>query len=53
MSFVTRGTHPQPFISSSVKVRESHEAAMPLSYLAPRHKVTEQFVDLWGALSPR
>lgn len=40
----------EPFVSSSVKVRESHEAAMPLPYLAPRHKVTEQFWDLWETI---
>ncbi len=32
-----------PYITASVKVRESHEAARPLPYFAPRHKLTEQF----------
>jgi len=36
----------EPFITSSVKVRESHEAARPLPYLAPSHKLTEQFEAL-------
>ena len=36
----------EPAISASVKIRESHEAARPLAYLAPRHKLSEQFVEL-------
>jgi chromosome partitioning protein len=35
-----------PYITTSVKVRESHEAARPLPYYAPRHKLTEQFEEL-------
>ncbi len=38
----------EPAISASVKIRESHEAARPLVYLAPRHKLSEQFVELHG-----
>jgi chromosome partitioning protein len=38
----------EPYITASVKVRESHEAARPLPYLAPRHKLTEQFEELHG-----
>ena len=36
----------EPYVTSSVKVRESHEAARPLPYFAPRHKLTEQFEEL-------
>ncbi len=36
----------EPYISASVKVRESHEAARPLPFFAPRHKLTEQFEEL-------
>lgn len=36
----------EPYITASVKIRESHEAARPLPYLAPRHKLTEQFEEL-------
>jgi len=36
----------EPYVTSSVKVRESHEAARPLPYFAPRHKLTEQFEAL-------
>ena len=31
-----------PYITSSVKIRERHEAARPLPYFAPRHKLTVQ-----------
>jgi chromosome partitioning protein len=34
------------YLSSSVKMRESHEANMPLIHLDPRHKLTQQFVEL-------
>ncbi len=36
----------EPYITTSVKVRESHEAARPLPYFAPRHKLTRQFEEL-------
>lgn len=36
----------EPFLSASVKVRESHQAARPLAYLAPRHKLTGEFEAL-------
>jgi chromosome partitioning protein len=39
----------EPAITASVKVRESHEAALPLPYLAPRHKLTTQFEALHAA----
>ncbi|VVO77242.1 Sporulation initiation inhibitor protein Soj [Pseudomonas fluorescens] len=38
------------YLSSSVKMRESHEASIPLIHLAPRHKLSRQFVDLLDAL---
>ncbi len=34
------------YLSSSVKMRESHEANTPLIHLDPRHKLTQQFVEL-------
>jgi len=34
------------YLTSSVKMRESHEANMPLIHLDPRHKLTQQFVEL-------
>jgi chromosome partitioning protein len=40
----------EPYLSSSVKVRESHECAKPLVYLAPKHKLTQEFIALHSAL---
>lgn len=40
----------QPYLSASVKVRESHEAAKPLIALAPKHKLTQAFNALYQAL---
>ncbi len=37
-------------ISSSVIMRESHDRAMPLVYLNPRHKMTEEFQALHAEL---
>jgi chromosome partitioning protein len=34
------------YLSSSVKVRESHAQARPLIFLAPGHKLTQQYVAL-------
>lgn len=41
----------KPFISSSVKVKESHAQNIPLIFLDARHKVTQEYVDLHKALS--
>jgi chromosome partitioning protein len=40
----------RPYITSSVKVRESHEAAKPLPYFARSHKLTSQFEELFDTL---
>ncbi|MBU2976670.1 ParA family protein [Alteromonas sp. C1M14] len=37
-------------VHSSVKVKESHSKRMPLPYLAPAHKVSMQFAQLWEEL---
>ena len=37
-------------LSSSVKMRESHEHCMPLIHFAPRHKLTEEFIALYEEL---
>ena len=36
----------EPYLTASVKVRESHQLHRPLIDLAPRHKVARQFVEL-------
>ena len=38
------------YLSSSVKMRESHEASVPIVHLSPRHKLSLEFVDLLDAL---
>ncbi|MDM7455693.1 MAG: ParA family protein [Tepidimonas sp.] len=40
----------EPYLPASVKVRESHEAACPLIYLDPRHRLTQAFVALYERL---
>jgi chromosome partitioning protein len=40
----------QAHLSASVKIRESHEQALPLVHLFPTHKVTGQFEALWEEL---
>ena len=44
--------HPvlEPFLRSSVKVRESHQAGRPLVHLAPGHKLTLEFQALHARL---
>jgi chromosome partitioning protein len=43
----------EPFISASVKVRESHQAARPLVLMAPSHKLAGEFTALHAALQRR
>lgn len=37
-------------LSASVKMRESHDAGVPLVHLAPKHKLTQQLIELHDAL---
>ncbi len=41
----------EPFISSSVKVKESHAQHTPLIFLDPKHKITQEFIDLYNTLN--
>jgi chromosome partitioning protein len=34
------------YLSSSIKIRESHQLAAPMIHMAPKHKLTEEFVQL-------
>ncbi|MES2663956.1 MAG: ParA family protein [Pseudomonadota bacterium] len=43
----------QSMISSSVKMRESHDENKPLIYMAPKHKLTQELVDLFFELHPQ
>jgi chromosome partitioning protein len=40
----------EPYLSASVKIKESHEQARPMIHLGPRHKLTQEFVALFEAL---
>jgi chromosome partitioning protein len=40
-----------PYLSSSVRIRESHEQSLPMIYLDPNHKLTLAFVELHEALA--
>jgi len=40
----------EPFLSASVKVRESHQLARPLVHLDAGHKLTREFTELFLAL---
>jgi chromosome partitioning protein len=41
----------RPYLSSSVKMKESHEQALPMIHLDPKHKLTLEFVALHDGLS--
>ena len=43
----------KPYLSSSVKVKESHSANKPLIYLDAKHKVTQEFCDLYDTISTK
>jgi chromosome partitioning protein len=38
------------FLSSSIKIRESHELALPMIHVDPNHKLSREFEALYGAL---
>ncbi len=40
----------EPYLSSSVKIKESHQLARPMIHLEPRHKLTLEMVALHDAL---
>ena len=42
----------QPYVSASVKIRESHERATPMVHFMPSHKITTQFQQLYAAIQP-
>lgn len=41
----------EPYLSASVKIKESHELACPMIHLDPRHKLTQAFVALYDTLA--
>lgn len=42
----------QPYLNASVKVKESHERALPLVHLEPRHPLAQAFEALHATLQP-
>jgi chromosome partitioning protein len=40
----------QPYLPSSVRIRESHEQSLPMIYLDPSHKLTQAFIALHEVL---
>lgn len=40
----------QPYLGASVRIRESHEQGLPMIFLDPSHKLTQEFVALHDAL---
>ncbi len=41
----------QPYLSSSVKIKESHQLSKPMIHMEPRHKLTQEMVALHEALN--
>lgn len=41
----------EPYLCSSVKVKESHELSRPMIHLDPRHKLTQELVALYESLA--
>lgn len=42
----------KPYLSTSVKIRESHHQARPLAFMPEKHKLTEEYRALLHALAP-
>lgn len=42
----------QPYLPSSIRVRESHEQSLPMIYMDPGHKLTQALVALHATLKP-
>ena len=40
-----------PYLSSSVKIKESHEQSLPMIHLDPKHKLSQEFVALHDTLA--
>jgi chromosome partitioning protein len=43
----------EPFLSASVKIKESHQHAKPMVHLDKSHKLTEEFNRLYDALATK
>ncbi len=43
----------QPYLSASVRIKESHEQSLPMIHFDPRHKLTLEYLALHEAIAPR
>ena len=43
----------EPALSATVKVKESHERALPMIHLDARHKLTQEYLALYAAITRR
>jgi chromosome partitioning protein len=43
----------EPYLSASVKIKESHELARPMIHLDARHKLTQELLALYAGLTPK
>lgn len=43
----------EPYLGSSVKIKESHDQALPMIHLDPRHALTRDFLALHALLEPQ
>ena len=41
----------EPYVSSSIRIRESHRAAKPMVFYQPGHKLSNEFRELYDKLS--
>ena len=41
----------QPYLSASVKIKESHDLARPMIHMDARHKLTHEFIALHGQVA--
>ncbi|KAA3654520.1 MAG: ParA family protein [Proteobacteria bacterium] len=41
----------EPYLSASVKIKESHEQAKPMIHLDPKHKLSQEFITLHDTLA--
>ena len=41
----------EPYLSASVKIKESHEQAKPMIHLDAKHKLSQEFIALHDSLA--
>ena len=40
-----------PYLSSSIRIKESHEQSKPMIHLDPKHKLSQEFIALHDTLA--